>query len=78
MAPIANATAKPTGRIWVRTRATPAAVNSTSPTESQPIEEMLARKSTTEVFTAAEYSSGGSSPTRTNSGVSSGTWTNGR
>src|SRR3954447_3888134 len=56
--------------------ATTAAVNSVAPTDSSAIDVRFARKSTSDVRTAAAYSSGGISPTRTTSGSSrtSGTW----
>ena len=53
-------------------------VNTTSPTDSSRIARRLALKSTSEVFSAAEYSSGGSSPISTTSGASCTSGTNGR
>ena len=46
------------------TRPTATVLNATNPTDISPIACRLARKSTSEVRMAAEYSSGGSSPTR--------------
>ena len=68
-APIANASGHPrSGSNRWTTTATPAAVNTTSPTDSSRIGRRLAVKSTREVCTAAAYSSGGSSPSSTTSG----------
>jgi len=53
------------------TRPTPAAVNRTSPTDSTAIGPRSRLKSTSEVWIAVEYSSGGSRPTSTTSGSSS-------
>src|SRR6476661_32560 len=61
-APRAKATANGTGISHHVTRPTPAAVNSTSPTDSARIDVVLARKSTSEVRTAAAYNRGGSRP----------------
>ena len=54
MAPMASATAQPTGSSSWTTMPTPKVVNSTRPTLSQPIAEALRRKSTSEVCTADE------------------------
>ena len=47
---------------------TPRVVNTTRPTDSSRIARRLALKSTSEVWIAAAYSSGGSSPNSTTSG----------
>src|SRR4029453_16059616 len=57
---------------------TPSVVNTTSPTDSSRIGRRLALKSTSEGFSDAEYSNGGSSPTSTTSGASCTSGTNGR
>ena len=61
-APRAKATANGTGSSHQVTSPTPAAVKSTRPTDSARIELVLARKSTSDVRTAAAYSRGGSRP----------------
>ena len=55
--------------------ATPTVVNTTSPTDSSRMARRLALKSTSDVWIAAAYSSGGSRPSSTTSGsrCSSGT-----
>ena len=70
-APIANAAGqdRPGSRGWT-TSATPTVVKATRPTDSSRIGVRLALKSTSEVCSAAAYSSGGSSPTSTISSVS--------
>jgi hypothetical protein len=78
-APIANEAAHGrSGTSQCAMTATPSVVNTTRPTESSRITRLLALKSTSEVPSAAEYSNGGSSPTRTTSGRSSTFGTNGR
>ena len=52
-APSANATAQPTGRTACTSTATPAVVNSTSPTLSSAIGRLFVRKSTSDVRMAA-------------------------
>ena len=56
------------------TTPTPSAVNTTSPTDISPIALRFFRKSTSDVWMAAEYSSGGSRPSSTTSGSR---WTSG-
>ena len=56
------------GIIECTIQATPTVVNTTSPTDSSRIGRRLALKSTSEVWMAAAYNSGGSSPRRTTSG----------
>ena len=71
-APSANAAGHPRlGTSACTSTATPAAVKTTRPTESSRIGRRLAAKSTSEVCSAAAYSSGGSRPSSTTSGSSS-------
>ena len=68
-APIANDTGHEMPGISACTIApTPRVVNTTRPTESSRMARRLALKSTREVWIAAAYSSGGSSPNSTTSG----------
>ena len=68
-APIANDTGHEMPGISACTMApTPRVVNTTRPTESSKMARRLALKSTSEVWIAAAYSSGGSSPSSTTSG----------
>ncbi len=62
MAPSAMATANGIGSSSQATTATPTAVNSTRPTESPRMAARLARMSSSDVDSAAAYSSGGSRP----------------
>jgi hypothetical protein len=77
-APSAKAGAHPIGSSHHASAATPTVVNTTSPTDNRPIGRRFCPKSISEVRRAAAYSSGGSSPISTNSGVSSTLSTNGR
>ena len=78
-APIASASAQEMpGIIQCTTTPTPAVVKSTSPTDSSRIGRRLTLKSTSDVFSAAAYSSGGSSPSSTTSSPRCTSGTNGR
>ena len=78
-APIAKDAAQPrSGRSACTRMATPTVVNATRPTDSSRIARRLALKSTRLVWSAAAYSSGGSSPKSTTSGSSRTSGTNGR
>lgn len=77
MAPTANAAANGTGSSPMITSATPTAQNSTNPIDNHPIALRFALKSTSEVFTAAAYSSGGRKPNSAISAVSSGSGNHG-
>ncbi len=77
-APIAKATAKSSPSAQRRKSATPRAVKSTSPTERLRMTPVLLRKSTSEVWIAAAYSSGGRMPSSTTSGLRATSGTNGR
>ena len=67
-APMASAAAAEMGSSQAATAPTPSVVAMTNPTDRDPMTGSLLRKSMSEVRTAAAYSSGGSSPTRTMSG----------
>ena len=68
-APIANEIGQEMSGIKACTMTpTPRVVNTTRPTDSSRIARRLALKSTSEVWIAAAYSSGGSSPNSTTSG----------
>ena len=66
------------GTIKCTTAPTPNAVKSTSPTESSRIGRRLALKSTSDVCSAAAYSSGGRKPSSTTSASRRTSGTNGR
>ena len=71
-APTATAAAKPrSGKIHHSSAPVPKAETSTSATDSAPMVRRSRRKSTTGMFTAAEYSSGGSTTARISSGSGS-------
>lgn len=77
-APIAKATPKSRPSTHRRKSATPSAVKSTSPTDRLRMTPRLLRKSTSEVWIAAAYSSGGRMPSSTMSGLRATSGTNGR
>lgn len=77
-APSATATANGTGSSHHTTAATANVLNSTNPADNRAMVPISARKSTSEVRSAAVYSSGGSNPSSTISGSRCTCGTNGR